>query len=74
MGIMRMDKNGEGYSDPTVKGSWDNICQTKRQYDAKVMDRISRVISVIKSVAEIAGFEIVGRITLKDKKTGKEWR
>lgn len=70
---MRMDRNAEGYSDPTVKGAWDNMCQTKHQYDAKVMDRIGRLIPIMKSVAEIAGFEVVGRITLKDKKTGKEW-
>ena len=36
-----MNKNGEGYVDPT---------------------------------AELAGFEVVGRIVLKDKRTGKEYR
>lgn len=71
---MRMDRNAEGYADPTVKGAWDHMCQTKNQYDAKVMDRISRIIPVIKAVAEIAGLEVVGRIVLKDKCTGKEYR
>lgn len=35
---------------------------------------ISRLIPVMKQTAELAGFEVVGRITLRDKSTGKEWK
>ena len=32
------------------------------------------LIPVMKQTAELAGFEVVGRIVLKDKATGKEYR
>ena len=32
------------------------------------------LIPVMKQTAELAGFEVVGRITLRDKETGKEYR
>lgn len=38
------------------------------------MEVIGRLIPVMKQTAELAGFEVVGRITLRDKSTGKEWK
>ena len=35
---------------------------------------ISNLIPIMKQTAELAGFEVVGRIVLKDKRTGKEYR
>ena len=35
---------------------------------------ISRLIPILKQTAELAGFEVVGRITLRDKETGKEYK
>lgn len=35
---------------------------------------ISNLIPILKQTAELAGFEIIGRVTLKDKATGKEYR
>lgn len=35
---------------------------------------ISSLIPILKQTAELAGFEVVGRITLRDKATGKEYR
>ena len=37
-------------------------------------DRVSTLISAIKDMCGLAGFEVSGRITLVDKKTGKVWR
>ena len=33
-----------------------------------------QVINMMKAVAGVAGFEVVGRIVLRDKETGHEWR
>lgn len=74
MATDRMDKNGEGYADPTAGGAWNNIRREERRRDADTMDTISRLIPVMKQTAELAGFEVVGRIVLRDKATGKEWR
>ena len=70
-----MYKNAEGYSDPTPGEAMSNIRREQRQQE--VVERlavISRLIPVMKQTAELAGFEVVGRITLKDKETGKEYR
>lgn len=36
--------------------------------------KMRKGIPIIKQTAELAGFEIIGRIALKDKITGKEYR
>lgn len=70
-----MYKNAEGYSDPTPGEATSNIRKEQRQQEAaERLAVISRLIPVMKQTAELAGFEVVGRITLKDKETGKEYR
>lgn len=78
MATDRMDRNAEGYADPTAGGAWSNIRKEERREerrrDAEAMETISHLIPVMKQTAELAGFEVIGRIALKDKATGKEWR
>ena len=70
-----MYKNAEGYSDPTPGEAMSNIRREQRQQEvAERLAVISRLIPVMKQTAELAGFEVVGHITLKDKETGKEYR
>lgn len=69
-----MHKNSEGYSDPTPGAAWSNMRKVERQQEAERMAVISNLIPVMKQTAELAGFEVVGRIILKDKATGKEYR
>ena len=70
-----MYKNAEGYSDPTPGEAMSNIRKEQRQQEAaERLAVISRLIPVMTQTAELAGFEVVGRITLKDKETGKEYR
>lgn len=70
-----MYKNAEGYSDPTPGEAMSNIRKEQRQQEsAERLAVISRLIPVMKQTAELAGFEVVGRITLKDKETGREYR
>lgn len=74
MATDRMDKNAEGYADPAAGGAWNNIREKERRREAARMAVISNLIPILKQTAELAGFEVVGRITLKDKATGKEYR
>lgn len=74
-----MYKNSEGYSDPTPGAAYGNIRreerrEERRQQEAERLATISALIPILKQTAELAGFEVVGRITLKDKATGKEYR
>ena len=74
MATDRMYKNAEGYADPTAGAAWGNMRKAEKQKEAERLAVISNLIPVMKQTAELAGFEVVGRITLKDKATGKEYR
>ena len=71
---MSLEKNGEGYYDPTAGTALHNICREEREQESERHIITSRLISVMKQTAELAGFEVVGRIILRDKDTGKEYR
>ena len=63
-------KNAEGYNDPTVGEAMSNIEAEER----RVLERISALIPIMKKTAELVGFEVVGRIILVDKETGKKYK
>ena len=69
-----MYKNQEGYSDPTPGTALSNIRREDHQREADRLNTISALIPVMKGAAELAGFEVVGRIILQDKSTGREYR
>lgn len=70
----RMDINSEGYRDPTAGKAYENICCEERRKEAETLEILGNLVKTIKRVAELAGFEVVGRIALKHKVTGKEYR
>ena len=56
-------RNCEGYRDSTYhKAVYGLSGEHSRRY---------KLIGILRGAAELAGFEIVGRVTLKDKMTGK---
>ena len=59
--------NSEGYSDPTAYEALKPIVQA----DAALEGKLNFLIKVIKFVANEAGFEIVNRVELRDRKTGR---
>ena len=61
-----LKRNGSGYTDPTAYKALKRIDKNEK--------RVTRVIKTLQEVAHLAGFEIEGRITLIDKKTGDIWR
>lgn len=69
-----MNKNGEGYVDPVPDAALREIRREERKHESERLEKISNLIPVMKQTAELAGFEVVGRIILKDKRTGKEYR
>lgn len=65
-------KNTEGYADPTAGAA---IIQAeskpkKKEYNPEV----TALVNILKQIIDIAGYEIVGRVTLRNKDTGKEYR
>lgn len=59
-------KNGEGFSDRTAG---DAIKEADRPPEA-----VSWLIKTFHEIAALLGYEIVGRITIRDRKTKRIWR
>ena len=61
-----------------ASGCWDlTAYEAIRNVDreaANAEKRYKKLLSTIFYICDLAGFHIEGRITIKDKKTGKVWR
>ena len=58
-------RNSEGYADPTAYQAMQNIESEKRMND---------LVHVLKYIVRISGFELVERIQLRDKRSGKIYK
>lgn len=54
------------YSDPTGEQAVGNAM--------KVSDDVRQVVNMMRAIARVAGFEVIGHIQLKDRTTGREWK
>lgn len=59
-------KNKEGYTDGTAGRAIHNASKTPKH--------VLAVIEALRQVADVSGYEIEGRIWLKNKVSGKEFR
>lgn len=65
-------KNNEGYQDPTAGVAINEVQrEDKRKEHNKT---VTTLITMLKQIISLAGFELVGRIVLRDKETGREYR
>ena len=62
--------NSEGYPDPTAYHAMKAAMQEERELEKKVHS----LVNVLKFVVDWAGFEFIGRIQIRHKKTGKEFK
>lgn len=63
-------KNAEGYSDPTAGTAMSNILREENEQQR----RVSSLIKELKSIIDDAGFDLLARIEIRDRKTGREYR
>lgn len=61
--------NSEHYPDPTAYQAVKNIMQEDLQLEKQVSD----IVHVIKVICNLSGFEVVGRIKFRHKKSGREF-
>ena len=63
--------NNEGYSDTTAETAIGHVMteQRKRRSDQEI-----KTIKTLQNVAHLAGFDIVGRIELREHKSGRIYR
>ncbi len=62
--------NGSGCKDLTSYEAIKNVTREQQEQEKKVYD----LIKVLKFIIHSCGFELVGRIEIVDRKTGKEYR
>ena len=60
-------RNSEGYADPTAHAALEPIAQE----DAALEGKVNFLIKVLKFIANEAGFDVVNRIELRDRNTGR---
>lgn len=58
-------KNTEGYPDPTAGMAIHEVQKEERRKEHN--EAVSTLITMLKQIISLAGFELVGRIVLKDK-------
>lgn len=63
-------QNAEGYADPTAYNAMRNIDREENEQ----VKRVSALVSVLKYVIDAAGFDLVNRIELRDRSTGKLYK
>ena len=61
-------KNSEGYTDMTAQLVLNSMVPDKEEEDSR---RMRYLIKGVKALAESFGFEVEGRIMLRNKRTGK---
>lgn len=63
-------KNSSGYSDPTAYLGTKPILRAENEQSKRVTD----LIGVLKYIIDAAGFDLLARIEIRDRKTGREYR
>ena len=63
-------RNSEGYSDPTAHLGLKSIIEEENALERDV----NTLIKVLKYIIRNSGFELVSRIEIRDKKTGRVFR
>ena len=65
-----LHKNAEGYSDPTAYKAVTKVMREENDQQR----RINALIGSLKSLIDLAGFDLLNRIEVRDRKTGREYR
>lgn len=63
-------QNGEGYADPTAYAGMNPVIQEETEREK----RVNTLIFVLKYIIRLAGFDLLNRIEIRDKKSGREYR
>lgn len=63
-------ENAEGYSDPTAYAGMKPVIKE----EAEQQKRVNSLIYVLKYIINLSGFDLISRIEIRDRKTGREYR
>ena len=60
--------NDEGYSDPTAETAIGHVMNEQKK---RRNDQATKTIKTLQNVAHLAGYDIVGRIELREHRSGR---
>lgn len=63
-------RNSEGYPDPTAYEGLRPIIEEENALER----RVNQLVKTLKYITGLAGFELISRIEIKDKQTGRIFR
>lgn len=63
-------KNCEGYNDPTAYAGMKPVIKEETEQQK----RVNTLIYVLKYIINLSGFDLISRIEIRDRKTGREYR
>lgn len=66
-----MMRNGSGYISPVEDAALRSIGRSNAE---EVDDRASKLFSILRKLIDFAGFDLLNRIELVDRKTGRRYR
>lgn len=67
--------NKEGYPDPTAGNAMANMIHAQKKENSDPLECKKKfLIKVLKFIISEAGFELIGRIQIKDSESGREFR
>ena len=67
-------RNVEGYPDPTVHSALTNIMRACAVKQDAADNRCSHLIKILKNIIDFAGFDLIARIEVRDRETGRLYR
>lgn len=68
-------RNNEHYADPTAGKVIENLDKPEPDpLKAEDTERMDRSLAIAKSAFKLAGFEVIGRIVLRNVRTGRIYR
>lgn len=65
-----LSRNGSGYTDPTSS----TVLHAIQKREMEVDENANRIIKLIKDLLRICDFELIERIQIRHKPTGREYR
>ena len=63
-------KNPDGYNDPTAYAALSSVQKEQDEQD----QRVSRLIKSLKNIIDLSGFDLLARIEVRDRETGRIYR
>lgn len=67
-------RNAEGYMDLTAHDALTNVMRDKQLELDEADLRCNRLIKSIKTLIDLAGFELTARVEVRDRRTGRNYR